>query len=392
MSMHYCIISAQFYPHVGGVERYTLYLGRKLIKAGNKVTIVTSNTGELPGREVSEGMEILRLPCYDLLGGRYPVFKKNREFKKIDALVKAGRYDFFIINTRFYLHSLYGAKLAKRMGVPAITIEHGTSHLSVNNRLFDTLGGWYEHFLTFCLKHYCKDYYGVSEACCEWSAHFGIHSKGTLYNAVEIEEFREITSKSTVDYRRDHQIPADAKVIAFTGRLIPEKGIRQLVAAVKKINESRIAGKKAPVYLMIAGEGSLKDSLSEMADAYTILLGQIDFEHVVMLLNASDIFCLPSDSEGFPTSVLEAVACRCFVLTTYRGGAKELILDDSYGIIMKENTERVIRENLEKILDNEKYCQMAEEKSYDRLTKYFTWDATAAKVMQIAKEMNGEKE
>ena len=102
--MHYCIISAQFYPHVGGVERYTLYLGRKLIKAGNKVTIVTSNTGELPGREVSEGMEILRLPCYDLLGGRYPVFKKNREFKKIDALVKAGRYDFFIINTRFYLH------------------------------------------------------------------------------------------------------------------------------------------------------------------------------------------------------------------------------------------------------------------------------------------------
>ena len=33
-----------------------------------------------------------------------------------------------------------------------------------------------------------------------------------------------------------------------------------------------------------------------------------------------------------------------------------------------------------------------EYKSYDRLVKYFTWDATAEKVMQIAKDMNGEKE
>ena len=41
MSKHYCIFSAQYYPHVGGVERYTLYLSRKLIAAGNEVTIVT---------------------------------------------------------------------------------------------------------------------------------------------------------------------------------------------------------------------------------------------------------------------------------------------------------------------------------------------------------------
>ena len=54
MSKHYCIFSAQYYPHVGGVERYTLYLSRKLIAAGNKVTIVTSNTGNLSGDEIQE--------------------------------------------------------------------------------------------------------------------------------------------------------------------------------------------------------------------------------------------------------------------------------------------------------------------------------------------------
>ena len=169
MSKDYCIFSAQYYPHVGGVERYTLYLSRKLIAAGNEVTIVTSNTGDLSGDEIQEGIQIYRLPCYDLLGGRYPVFKKNKEFKKVEKLIRMNQYDLVIINTRFYLHSLYGAKFAKSKGIPSIVIEHGTSHLSVNNKLFDTVGGWYEHFLTFLLKKYCNDYYGVSEACCpDW--------------------------------------------------------------------------------------------------------------------------------------------------------------------------------------------------------------------------------
>ena len=172
MSKQYCIFSAQYYPHVGGVERYTLYLSRKLIEAGNKVTIVTSNTGSLSGDEVQDNIQIYRLPCYDLLHGRYPVFKKNQEFKRVEKLLREQQYDFVIINTRFYLHSLYGAKFAKSRGIPAIVIEHGTSHLSVNNKLFDTVGGWYEHFLTFLLKKYCKNYYGVSGACCEWSDTF----------------------------------------------------------------------------------------------------------------------------------------------------------------------------------------------------------------------------
>ena len=55
------------------------------------------------------------------------------------------------------------------------------------------------------------------------------------------------------------------------------------------------------------------------------------------LLKETNIFCLPSDSEGMPTSVLEAAACKCYIVTTKYGGAKELILDDSYGIVMENN-------------------------------------------------------
>lgn len=383
MAKKYCIFSAQYYPHVGGVERYTLYLGKRLIADGNEVTVVTSNTGGLESVEMQDGIRIMRFPCYDLLGGRYPFFKRNKEFKKIEKTLQAQEFDAVIINTRFYLHSLYGAKYAYKKKIPAIVIEHGTSHLSVNNALFDKLGAVYEHFLTWVLKKYCKDYYGVSEACCEWSGHFHIRSKGTLYNAVDINEIREIGTQFQMDYRKQYQIPENAKIITFTGRLIPEKGILQLTEAVRRINEKRRQDGQEPVYLMIAGDGALKEKLEQQAEEHILLLGQIDFNHIVKLLQTSDIFCLPSDSEGFPTSVLEAVACRCFVITTFQGGAKELILDRDHGIIMDGNTVEQIQENLEFALNDPDYCEKAVEKAYERLQEHFTWEATADKVQKI---------
>ena len=44
----YCIFAAQYFPHLGGVERYTYNLAKKLIEDGNEVVIVTSNVYKLP--------------------------------------------------------------------------------------------------------------------------------------------------------------------------------------------------------------------------------------------------------------------------------------------------------------------------------------------------------
>ena len=75
-------------------------------------------------------------------------------------------------------------------------------------------------------------------------------------------------------------------------------------------------------------------------------MGQVTFEEVVSLLKVSDIFCLPSVSEGMPTSVMEAIACHNFVITTERGGAKEIIADDSYGIILENNKKDLVEKAL----------------------------------------------
>ena len=59
----------------------------------------------------------------------------------------------------------------------------------------------------------------------------------------------------------------------------------------------------------------------------------------LFLLGQAEIYCLPTEyPEGSPTSVLEAAAAGCYVITTNRGGSGELILDKSYGTILENVT------------------------------------------------------
>ena len=124
MSRVYCFFSAQYLPHLGGVERYTYNLARKLIENGNKVIVVTSNLESLATHEIVEGIEIYRFDCLNLLNGRYPILKKNGIYKEIMSHLSRTKIDAVIVNTRFYFHSLVGMKFAYKNNIPCITIEH----------------------------------------------------------------------------------------------------------------------------------------------------------------------------------------------------------------------------------------------------------------------------
>ena len=84
-----CIFSAQYFPNVGGVERYTYNLARKLLEKGIDVTIVTSNNHQVADYENTEGIKIYRLPCFNLMSGRFPVVKFNKKCRNM--LQKIGR-------------------------------------------------------------------------------------------------------------------------------------------------------------------------------------------------------------------------------------------------------------------------------------------------------------
>ena len=376
-----CIFSTFYIPHLGGVERYTYNLSKKLVEYGNRVVVVTANVDGISNQDKIEGIEIIRMPCYNVLNGRFPVLKYNNEHKELVRILSQMQFD-FVVNSRFYSISYFGACFAKKQGLKSIVIEHGTNHFSINNRLLTFFGHIYEHLITALIKKYCKEYYGVSLACMKWLEHFGIEARAPLYNAVDINNIKHILNNPIEDYRKKFGIQEDDIIIAYTGRLVVEKGILKLIDAVKQLNNS---GKK--VYLLIAGEGDLYQDICNNTTDTILALGKLDFPYVIALLKQSDIFCLPTDyPEGFPTSVLEAVACKCFVVTTSSGGSKELISDRDYGIILNENTVEEIYRNLVNAIEDELYRINATEKAYQRLIENFTWDIVAKNLMNLIME------
>ncbi len=285
----YCVFAALYFPHLGGLERYTHNLTKRLKERGNQVVIVTSNVYHLKPYEKIEGIHIYRVPCFNILDGRYPVLKLNRQFWKIYRRLRQYQFDMVIVNTRFYFHSLYGMLLARMEKAKCITIDHGTTHLSVHSRFWDTIGEVYEHFLTAIGKQLCKDYYGVSKASCAWLKHFHIKAKGVLYNSIDVDEVEKIRSNTHYSFRTQYHIPTDAVVIAFTGRLLEEKGIINLIHVVERLHKTH-----KNVYLLIAGDGDLEMEVEAKKSDYIIPLGRIEFEHIVALFAESDILCLPS--------------------------------------------------------------------------------------------------
>lgn len=377
----YCIFAAQYFPHLGGVERYTYNLAKKLIEDGNEVVVVTSNVYKLSEYEQVDGIPVYRVPCWNLLAGRYPVLKMNTRFWKINRTLKKQEFDMVIVNTRFYPHSLYGMILAKKIKAKCITLDHGTSHLSVHNKFWDCIGAVFEHSLTKVDQIFCKDYYGVSGACNEWLSHFHIKAKGVLYNSIDLEEVKNMQANMKKMYREKYNILENATVITFTGRLLKEKGLPSLLNVMDKINKER-----EDIYLFIAGDGDMQDEIDSRKNSHIIPVGRIDFEQIVTLLSESDIFCLPSFSEGFSTSILEAAACGCYILTTARGGAKELLINDEYGCVILNNQEELLYDSLMDIINNPDKRKRGIELTYQRIRDNFTWDIVAHNVEKICEE------
>lgn len=371
-----CIFSAQYFPtSSGGVERYTYNIAKALKKRGIEVTIVTSKLADTPEYEVTETGEVYRLPSIGLMNGRFPVVLPGKEYWRIRKKVAEKKYDLVITNTRFYPLSLAGARFGKENGARSIVIEHGTSHMSVHNPILDMGEQLFEHMITGLVKIYCKEFWGVSKACLEWQKHFHIKGKSVLYNSVDMEQIHALRSSAGNSFREEYGIPENALIIAFTGRLILEKGVLELLKAYENVRE-----KFPDTYLVYAGDGVLYTQIKEKKIPNVILLGQVSFEDVVQLLNVSEIFCLPSVSEGMPTSVLEAIACENFVITTARGGAKEIIQDESYGIILPQNDTKLVEKALLRALGDKNYRETAIHKSYEELNRNFTWERVAEKI------------
>ena len=384
--MHFMFFSAQYLPTVGGVERYTASIGKKLVEKGHRVTVVTSMLTGLPQQESSaDGIQVVRLPVIPLMNGRFPVLKISAEkaaFKKLFAQQKP---DFCVIQTRFYTSSIMAARLCSRWKVPALVIEHGTAYL-MRGGLMGLAGRIYEHTICRYIHHKCSDFYGVSLACCEWLRNFGVKTDRVLYNSVSPQELEVLARQGEPALLA--KLPpecADGKKIVFSARFIPEKGVEPLLQAFGRIREQF-----PDAVLIMAGDGPLWESVRTNCPTGVVLTGRLSYEENLALIRQGDVFILPTFSEGFATTVLEAAALKTVVLTTPTGGSPQLIVDEEHGLLFPTMAQEDIYAALHQALRRDDWRTRAAENAYQNLIHNFTWEETSRRLAEIAQKRTGE--
>lgn len=327
----YAIFSAQYAPHTGGVESFTQRLAHELVRQGNEVHVVTSWQEGAPARERQEdGVEVHRLPSRPLLGGRFPVPRKNAQYgKMLDELAHLG-IDRVLVNTRFYPHSLEGVRLANVLEVPVVVLDHGSAHLTFGNRQLDWFVRRYEHAVTRRVRALGPAFAGISHASAEWLSHFDIDTSTVIPNAIDVDHFRK--SASSRDFREELALDPGQKLVAFAGRLEPEKGALEFAQA------AALAG-RGYVFAM-AGDGSQRKAIAGLGIDNVRLLGMLAQDDLSALLRDSDLFCLPTRSEGFCTSLLEASAQGSLPVMPHVGGVDEVMGWDPvrFGVALEDRS------------------------------------------------------
>ncbi len=327
MAHTYAIFSALYSPHVGGVESFTENLSNELESEGNHAIVVTSQLGNSPSYEENDnGVEVVRFPSRQLMSGRFPIPIHNSEFEDVVTFLRRQPIDRVLINTRFYPHTIEGLKLAQMLHAPCVLLDHGSAYLTVGNAGVDAIIRLYEQSITKRVKRYQPIFAGISVASVQWLSTFGIDTDLVIHNAVDGPQFRSLASGR--DFRTEYGISGDYPLIAFVGRLAPEKGPDIVVEMAREL--------EGEVEVVLAGDGAMRKRLQETASRNVHLAGNLTRPDLSALLLQADLFCLPSRSEGFCTSLLEASACGTPSVITDVGGARELIPTPEYGYIVSE--------------------------------------------------------
>ena len=156
-------------------------------------------------------------------------------------------------------------------------------------------------------------------------------------NSVDADLFSPVSEMDKIATREKLDIPAGARVVVYTGRLVSYKGLPLLLRVWNKI-----AARNNDVYLLLVGSGSL--DIHNCEEELRAFVRDKQLEHSVRFtgsvpnvhtyLQAADIFAFPTENEAFGIALIEAMACGLAVVGTCVGGVKDILRDLQNGLIV----------------------------------------------------------
>jgi len=215
-----------------------------------------------------------------------------------------------------------------------------------------------------------------------------------ISNGVDINKFRPGSPDEKL--RSSFGIKKEDKVVGFAGRIVREKGIEELVAAIGIIK------KRVPsVKLLIAGDtlGSDRDKGTKEKIKNIIAKNNLkeniiftglrnDMYRIYALL---DVFVLPSYREGMPRSILEAMASAKPVVATDIRGSREEVAHGVTGKIVPVGEVNPLAEAISEILLDKELAIKMGEAGRKRVEAEFNEEMVLDKEIEIYKRLSAER-
>ncbi len=166
-----------------------------------------------------------------------------------------------------------------------------------------------------------------------------IKADHVVHNGIDTQLFRPF-SKYLARCRLG--LPTGIKLVGCAARVEKGKGHIALIDSLKSLPHH--------VHLVFAGDGSQRESYTEYGKEKSLKdrihwLGKV--EAMPLFYSAIDIFCLFSEREGLPLTLLEAMACNIPVIASDVGGVKEIVSKQS-GILLNVNMAHCLPDALQR--------------------------------------------
>lgn len=344
------LFSSQSYmPLLGGTERFSHRLARKLKSRGHLVEVLTGARKGCPAYEEIDDIPIHRAYW---TSGRGMAFAAGYLLSGLKWLLTRGRrYDlvqaFFI-----YLDAVELAALSPFSPWRLVVRTSGAGDSGDLARLrrihcwqaFRRLEGNVDQFVV------------QSNDTLEELRQSSIgDSRTTLIpNGVDTDEFVPASRRESDDLRASLGLPGDRDVVVSVARLSPEKGIDVVLKGWESLMAT--SGKRGRgTLLVIVGDGPARNEYAAQIDVMG-LQDSVVFTgastRVEDYLRAADLFVLASRAEGFSNALLEAMACGLPCVATRTSGSTDAIRPGVNGLLVSSEDPGGLAAAIEALLQN----------------------------------------
>jgi len=366
---------------VGGLGRHVHALSVALAAAGHEVTVVTRHAPGAPLEEYADGVRIIRAPedppLFPLATPSLLAWTMAFNHTLTRAALRACESaDYDVIHAHDWLVTHTAVTLKEHLDIPLVATIHATEagrHQgwlpAEMNKAIHSIEHWLGH--EACRVITCSAYmrWEVSHLLELPAARVDV-----IANGVNDRVWR--SSPRSVAAARA-RFAGDGPLIGFAGRLVYEKGVQHLIAALP-----RLRARHPGLRVVIAGDGPYRTELEADIDRLDLrptvaLPGFLGGTDLPAMMAASDCFTVPSIYEPFGMVALEGAAAGAPLAVAATGGLAEIVEPGVTGTTFAPSDPESLADAVHSLLADEVLARRVARRARRMVHDQYGWSAIA---------------